>query len=385
MTSTTYRRCRTTTAASRIGIAATTSEPYLSVFVVNALAHAKAKGFAVTQAVLDRAKPYLVNIEQHYPSYYPKEVRWAISAYALYTRKQLGDVDIAKGQRLFKEGGLDHMTIETDGWLLGLFAQNYAQDFERVLIWADASTLVGFVPGPAGPGLQQQQQHRAGGCGLLPMPSSPRSPGTGLPDQVTGAPIEGATVCANGLAGPPVRDHDGRRDVLSARGVPGGQGPDSALVTTADGYLGRENDMAEDSAAPDYFWGDAPRLFSTAAATTLLSTHAGFTYPSSTTGFVEVIRQHGVGIRKCAERDRDFSPAGPTGAAVDGGSDADATPDLALTATPGNAGDGLIYFGDLDAGHLPDHGPIRGRDVHQHLWGGSTINGEWPPVGSTRR
>src|SRR5262249_24097728 len=73
------------------------SDPYLTVFVTNALVHAKAKGFAVPQAMFDRSKPYLKDIEQHYPWYYPKQVRWPISAYALYTRKQMGDLDIAKG------------------------------------------------------------------------------------------------------------------------------------------------------------------------------------------------------------------------------------------------------------------------------------------------
>src|SRR5262249_39650420 len=64
------------------------SEPYLTVYVTNALARAQKKGFPVAQAVIENAKPYLRNIEQHYPPWYSKEVRWAISAYALYTRKQ---------------------------------------------------------------------------------------------------------------------------------------------------------------------------------------------------------------------------------------------------------------------------------------------------------
>src|SRR5436305_8086797 len=79
------------------------SEPYLSVFVTNALAHAKAKGFTVPQQMLDRATPYLRTIETKYPWYYSPSVRHAISAYALYTRKQMGDLDIAKGQKLYKE------------------------------------------------------------------------------------------------------------------------------------------------------------------------------------------------------------------------------------------------------------------------------------------
>ncbi|HUJ59836.1 MAG TPA: Ig-like domain-containing protein [Kofleriaceae bacterium] len=108
------------------------SEPYLSVFVVNALVHAKAKGFAVPPEILDRARPYLASIEDHFPSYYPEDVRHAISAYALYTRKQMGDLDLAKGKRLLASaGGPDKLTMETDGWLLGLFAGNPAAASER--------------------------------------------------------------------------------------------------------------------------------------------------------------------------------------------------------------------------------------------------------------
>src|SRR5207302_7235553 len=60
------------------------SEPYLSVFVANALVRAKAKGFAVPQNIIDRAKPYLADIESHYPPFYGPEIRHTISAYALH-------------------------------------------------------------------------------------------------------------------------------------------------------------------------------------------------------------------------------------------------------------------------------------------------------------
>jgi hypothetical protein len=108
------------------------SEPYLSVFVANALGHAKAKGFDVPKDMLARSLPYLRNIESHYPSWWPDDVRHAVSAYALYTRKQLGDLDLAKGQKLYAEWGAPaKVTMETDGWLLGLFAGNKAAAAER--------------------------------------------------------------------------------------------------------------------------------------------------------------------------------------------------------------------------------------------------------------
>jgi uncharacterized protein YfaS (alpha-2-macroglobulin family) len=125
------------------------SEPYLAVFVTNALAHAKAKGFTVPQQMIDRAKPYLQNIEQHYPWYYPESVRHAISAYALYTRKQIGDVDIAKGKKFFKEWGIDKVSMETDGWLLGLFAGNKDAVDERKALVRYAMNHVSETAGAA--------------------------------------------------------------------------------------------------------------------------------------------------------------------------------------------------------------------------------------------
>ncbi len=101
------------------------SNPYVTVYVTSALVHAKAKGYTVPDAALDRAKPYLKDIERHYSALYPPQVRWAISAYALYTRKQYGDVDVAKAKALVKEaGGVGKLTMETVGWLIGTLAKN---------------------------------------------------------------------------------------------------------------------------------------------------------------------------------------------------------------------------------------------------------------------
>ena len=125
------------------------SVPYLTVYVTNALIHAKAKGYKVPQEMLDRAKPYLQQIEQHYPWYYPQDVRWAISSYALYTRKQMGDVDIAKGQKLFKDAGVDKLSMEANGWLLGLFAQNKQAEAERKAIVRHALNKVSETAGAA--------------------------------------------------------------------------------------------------------------------------------------------------------------------------------------------------------------------------------------------
>src|SRR6185436_18876791 len=108
------------------------SEPYLTVYVASALGLAQKKGFAVPAGIVDRARPYLRDIESHYPHYYSKEVRWAISAFTLYVRKQLGDVDIDKAKRLIATaGGVDKLSMEANGWLLATLAQSAAAADER--------------------------------------------------------------------------------------------------------------------------------------------------------------------------------------------------------------------------------------------------------------
>ena len=126
------------------------SQPYVTVYVVNALAHAKAKGFAVPQAMFDKAKPYLKTIEARYPEYYSADVRNSISAYALLTRKLIGDVDLAKGQALLASvHGPAGLPLEADGWLLSLFAQSPAAAAERTAIARHATNKVSETAGAA--------------------------------------------------------------------------------------------------------------------------------------------------------------------------------------------------------------------------------------------
>ena len=126
------------------------SEPYLTVFVSSALVHARDKGFTVPQGIIERAQSYLQNIEAHYPWYYPPQVRWAISAYALYTRKLMGDLDVAKGQALLRgAGGPEKVTIETNGWLLGLFANQSNAASERAAIMRYALNHLSETAGAA--------------------------------------------------------------------------------------------------------------------------------------------------------------------------------------------------------------------------------------------
>ncbi|MBL9020101.1 MAG: Ig-like domain-containing protein [Myxococcales bacterium] len=126
------------------------SEPYLTVYVASALGHAKAKGFAVPANILEQAKQYLRVIESHYPWYYGPEIRHTISAYALYTRKQLGDLDLAKGVKLIADaGGVEKLSMEANGWLLGTFAGQASAKPQRDAITRHALNKVSETAGAA--------------------------------------------------------------------------------------------------------------------------------------------------------------------------------------------------------------------------------------------
>src|SRR4029078_7429971 len=61
--------------------------PFLTVHVAHALVLAKTKGYKVADEMLDRTKPYLKDIEKHFDEWHVSpQVRWTISAYALYVR-----------------------------------------------------------------------------------------------------------------------------------------------------------------------------------------------------------------------------------------------------------------------------------------------------------
>ncbi|MEZ4366605.1 MAG: alpha-2-macroglobulin family protein [Kofleriaceae bacterium] len=126
------------------------SWPYLTVHVTNALVRAKAKGYAVPTAMLDRALAYLGSIEQRYPSDYGPEIRRSISSYALYVRKLAGDVDVAKAKRLLADaGGASKLSLEADGWLLGTLAGRSDAAAERAAIAAHLGNRVAETAGAA--------------------------------------------------------------------------------------------------------------------------------------------------------------------------------------------------------------------------------------------
>jgi hypothetical protein len=126
------------------------SEPYLSVYVTEALARAKLKGFTVPPQMLANAQGFLKTIDSHIPAFYGEEERLAIDAYALVARKHLGDLDIATGKAILKRaGGVDKVSMETDGWLLSVFAGSPLVADERAAIIKYATNHVSETAGAA--------------------------------------------------------------------------------------------------------------------------------------------------------------------------------------------------------------------------------------------
>ena len=126
------------------------SEPYLSVYVTNALAHAKAKGFAIPANVLQRAQQYLRTIESYYPDWYSPDIRAAISAYALATRALMGDVDVPKALTLYQSSGAPaKVSMETNGWLLDVLAGNQGAVDQRAALVRYAEDHVSETAGAA--------------------------------------------------------------------------------------------------------------------------------------------------------------------------------------------------------------------------------------------
>lgn len=110
------------------------SWPFHSIHVANALQRAKAKGYDVTPDTLERAGNYLRTIEQRYPAWYPQDIKWTLTAYALNVRAQMGDRDAARARSLIKEAGLEKLSLEAVGWLLPVLSGDAQSEAEVTAI-----------------------------------------------------------------------------------------------------------------------------------------------------------------------------------------------------------------------------------------------------------
>ncbi len=96
------------------------SWPYISIYAAHALTAAKAKGFDVPAQMLERSQRYLREIENHIPNYYGIRTRRMLIAYALYVRKQMGDSDPKRANKLIASAGISNLSMESLGWLMSV-------------------------------------------------------------------------------------------------------------------------------------------------------------------------------------------------------------------------------------------------------------------------
>jgi uncharacterized protein YfaS (alpha-2-macroglobulin family) len=99
------------------------SIPYYTIHVAHALVRAEAKGFEVPADTVQRVQEHLRNIENYYHPYYSQDVRWSLSAYALYVRHLMGDSDVNKAANLFNEAGVERLSLEASAWLWPILQQ----------------------------------------------------------------------------------------------------------------------------------------------------------------------------------------------------------------------------------------------------------------------
>lgn len=134
--------------------------PFLTVHVAHALALAKSKGYKVPDEMLNKVKPYLKDVEKHYDDEWYKhsqQVRWTISAYALYVRDMMGDKDVSKAKKILGEAvaagaservdvapgvtpvpRYDKMPFEALGWILSVLANDPGSS-------TDVDTIIRFL------------------------------------------------------------------------------------------------------------------------------------------------------------------------------------------------------------------------------------------------
>ena len=108
--------------------------PFLSVHVAHALARAQQNKFAVPPEMLEKSKKYLREIEHKFPSEYGVDAQWAIRAYALYVRAQMGDRDISRARKLIGNGDVKYLSLETNGWILSVLGDDKSAVVEREAI-----------------------------------------------------------------------------------------------------------------------------------------------------------------------------------------------------------------------------------------------------------
>ncbi|MBP7963970.1 MAG: Ig-like domain-containing protein [Caldilineaceae bacterium] len=110
------------------------SWPFYSIHATHALVEAQQKGFTVPAQMMADALTYMRNVENYYPSYYSQDVRNTLTSYALFVRKQMGDVDTAKARSVLNSAGVDKLQAEAVGWLYAVMVDDAGSAAELATI-----------------------------------------------------------------------------------------------------------------------------------------------------------------------------------------------------------------------------------------------------------
>ena len=125
------------------------SWPYVSIHVANALVRAKAKGFEVPQATLDRSREHLRQIERYIPSWYGIDARRTLIAYALNVRQAMGDRDVERARSLVREAGATELSFEALGFVLPVLSGDAGSVAEVAAIRKHLANRVSETAGAA--------------------------------------------------------------------------------------------------------------------------------------------------------------------------------------------------------------------------------------------
>jgi hypothetical protein len=100
------------------------SIPFHTVHVAHALQRAKEMGFEVNDQVWGNVLIYLQNIEQYYPAWYSLKAKQTISAYALYVRMSMDDLDAKKAKALVDDQGIEALPLDAIAWIWQVLLQD---------------------------------------------------------------------------------------------------------------------------------------------------------------------------------------------------------------------------------------------------------------------
>ncbi len=107
------------------------SSPFVSLHVAHALIRLNEKDYSIDDGLFERTLDHVRDIEHHIPERYGERARRHIVAYSLYLRGLTGDFDRPRARALLAEvDGLDELTFESTGWLLGVLSGDEAFDEE---------------------------------------------------------------------------------------------------------------------------------------------------------------------------------------------------------------------------------------------------------------